>query len=90
MYDICIVGGGQSGITTCKTFSEKGYNVIVLEQSENCNGMFCNIKEKDYFIWSTSSYMSGFSDFPMNTTNSWVTINDYVVCLLYTSPSPRD
>ena len=81
MYDICIVGGGQSGITTCKTFSEKGYNVIVLEQSENCNGMFCNIKEKDYFRWSTSSYMSGFSDFPMDTTNSWFTINDYVVYL---------
>ena len=45
MYDICIIGAGQSGLTTCKTFIEKNYNVLVLEKS-NINGLFNSIKEK--------------------------------------------
>ena len=62
MYDICIIGAGQSGLTTIKTFSDQ--NIICLEKS-NSNGMFKNIKEKNYFEWSSSKYMSAFSDFPM-------------------------
>lgn len=77
-YEYCIIGGGQSGIATCKTFSEKSNSIIVLERQNGCNGMFCNIKEKDYFRWSTSSYMSGFSDFPMDTSKSWFSIKEYV------------
>ncbi len=78
-YDICIIGAGQSGITTCKTFSETNKKIIVLEKCNNCNGMFSNIKEKDYFRWSSSKYVSGFSDFPMDKKlGSWFTIQNYI------------
>ena len=33
--DICIIGSGQSGLTTCKKFIEKGYNVVVLEKNNS-------------------------------------------------------
>ena len=62
MYDVCIIGGGQSGLVTCKTMAESGKSVIVLEKCNGCIGMFSTIKEKDLFKWSTSRYMSGFSD----------------------------
>ena len=79
MYDVCIIGGGQSGLTSLKTFKESGYKVILLEKCMNCNGMFSTIKEKDYFKWSTSRYMSGFSDFPMNKNIPvWFSIQTYV------------
>lgn len=78
-FDVCIIGAGQSGLITCKTFAEKHKNIIVLEKCNNCNGMFSNIKEKDYFTWSTSRYMSGFSDFPMDKSlGTWFTIQDYI------------
>lgn len=58
---VCVIGAGQSGLVSYKTFVEAGYNVIVLEQS-GTNGLYHNIKEKDYFRWSSSRYISGFSD----------------------------
>jgi dimethylaniline monooxygenase (N-oxide forming) len=77
--DICIIGSGQSGLTTCKTFIEKGYNVVVLEKNNSSNGLFSSIKEKNYFYWSSSKYMSCFSDFPMsNDIPDWFTIQQYV------------
>ena len=79
IYDICIIGSGQSGLTTCKTFAEKGYNVIVLEKNAHDNGLFYSIQEKDYFRWSTSRYMSGFSDYPMDKSlPAWFSIQQYV------------
>ena len=79
IYDICIIGSGQSGLTTCKTFIEKGYNVIILEKNYNSNGLFSSIQEKEYFYWSSSKYMSSFSDFPMgDTIPDWFTIQQYI------------
>ena len=75
MYDVCIVGAGQSGLTTIKTFSDQ--NIICLEKSCS-NGMFQNIKEKNYFQWSSSKYISAFSDFPMTELPGWFTIEDYI------------
>ena len=43
--NVCIIGAGQSGLVTCKTFVEQGFNVIVLENSHN--GLFHNIPEKN-------------------------------------------
>lgn len=31
---VVIIGGGQSGLVTCKTFVESGYDVVVLEKSD--------------------------------------------------------
>jgi len=79
IYDVCIIGSGQSGLTTCKTFAEKGYNVIVLEKNAHDNGLFYSIQEKDYFRWSTSRYMSGFSDYPMDKSlPAWFSIQQYI------------
>lgn len=79
MYDVCIIGGGQSGLVTCKTMTETGKSVILLEKCNNCIGMFSTIKEKNMFKWSTSRYMSGFSDFPIpKTVPTWFTIQDYL------------
>lgn len=79
MYDVCIIGAGQSGLVTCKTFSEQNKKLIVLEKCIDCNGMFSNIKEKDYFKWSTSRYMSGFSDFPMDKSlGTWFSVQKYI------------
>jgi thioredoxin reductase len=78
-YDICIIGGGQSGLVTCKTFIEQRKKVIVLEKCDNCIGMFSSIQEKEFFKWSSSRYVSGFSDFPIpKTTPVWFTIQDYL------------
>ena len=79
MYDICIIGGGQSGLATLKTFLEKTSNIILLEKCNNCVGLFSHIKEGDYFKWSTSRYMSGFSDFPIpKSVPVWFTLTHYV------------
>ena len=78
MFDVCILGAGQSGLVTCKTFAEKNNNIIVLEKSNN-NGLFSTIKEPNYFKWSTSRSMSGFSDYPMDKNlPHWFTIQDYI------------
>lgn len=75
---VCVIGAGQSGLVTCKTFVEAGYNVIVLEQS-GTNGLYHNIKEKDYFRWSSSRYISGFSDFPIPKDYPvWMSMRQYI------------
>ena len=75
---VAIIGAGQSGLTTCKTFVEKNVNVIVFEKT-NYNGLFNNIVEKDYFKWSSSKFISGFSDFPIpKEYPTWMTINQYI------------
>ena len=75
--NICIIGAGQSGLVTCKTFIEQGFNVIVLEKNSN-NGLFHKIPEKDYFKWSSSRYVSGYSDFPIpKSYPAWMTIKQF-------------
>jgi len=79
MYDLVIIGAGQSGLVTLKTFLEKTHNILVLEKCNGCTGLFSTIQEKGAFKWSTSRYMSGFSDFPIpKTVPVWFTIQDYV------------
>lgn len=73
---VCIIGGGQSGIIACRTFVSKGHEVVVLEKC--CMGFFSQVLEDRYFRWSTSRYMSGFSDMPMDPeTPVWFTLRDY-------------
>ena len=74
---VVIIGAGQSGLVTCKTFKEKNYNVLVLEKN-NKNGLFSNVLEKEYFRWSSSRYISGFSDFPIpKTFPVWMNFKQY-------------
>ena len=62
--DLVIIGGGQSGLVTCKTFIENNFRVLLLDKVSK-NGLFNNVLEKEYFRWSSSRYISGFSDFPI-------------------------
>lgn len=62
--DLVIIGGGQSGLVTCKTFIESNFRVLLLDKGSK-NGLFNNVLEKEYFRWSSSRYISGFSDFPI-------------------------
>jgi hypothetical protein len=72
-----IIGSGQSGLVTCKTFIEKNIDVIVFEKNRY-NGLFYKIKEKKYFTWSSSKYISGFTDFPIpKNYPTWMNINNY-------------
>ena len=74
---VIIIGSGQSGLVACKTFIEEGYDVRVLEKTSN-NGLFYSIPEKDYFRWSSSRYISGFSDFPIpDQGTAWLTLRQY-------------
>jgi len=63
--NLVIIGGGQSGLVTCKTFIENNFKVLLLEKGNKKNGLFSNVLEKEYFRWSSSRYISGFSDFPI-------------------------
>ena len=72
---ICIIGAGQSGLVTCKTFTEQNNEVLVFEKS-NSNGLFSKIPEGDYFRWSSSRYVSGYSDFPIpDSYPTWMSLN---------------
>ena len=74
---VIIIGAGQSGLVACKTFIEQGYDVIVFEKSSH-NGLFYTIPEQDYFRWSSSRYISGFSDYPIpDEITVWLTIRQY-------------
>lgn len=74
---ICIIGAGQSGLVTCKTFTEQNNEVLVFEKS-NSNGLFSKIPEGDYFRWSSSRYVSGYSDFPIpDSYPTWMSLNQY-------------
>ena len=75
---VVIIGGGQSGLVTCKTFVESGYDVVVLEKSDK-NGLFNNVLEKEMFKWSSSKFVSGFSDFPIPKDYPiWMNFTQYV------------
>ena len=48
MYDLVIIGAGQSGLVTLKTFLEKTRNILVLEKCDGCTGLFSTIQERVY------------------------------------------
>lgn len=77
MITVAIIGAGQSGLVTCKTMIEQGFRVIVLEKTKQ-NGLFYNIPQQDYFTWSSSKYVSGFSDYPIPKDYPiWMTLRQY-------------
>ena len=41
---VIIIGGGQSGLVTCKTFVENGLDTVVLEKGDT-NGLFNNFSQ---------------------------------------------
>ncbi|HEX4383597.1 MAG TPA: NAD(P)-binding protein, partial [Myxococcales bacterium] len=40
MSDVCIIGGGSSGVTTGKALLERGVSFDILEKGSNLGGMW--------------------------------------------------
>lgn len=65
MKHVGIIGAGISGLTTAKTFLEKGYRVTVLEKAADLGGVW--EKSRSYLGVATQTTRDeyAFSDFPM-------------------------
>ncbi|WP_276484300.1 flavin-containing monooxygenase [Paraflavitalea pollutisoli] len=65
MKHVGIIGAGISGLTTAKTFLEKGYRVTVLEKTADLGGVW--EKSRSYLGVATQTTRDeyAFSDFPM-------------------------
>ena len=61
---VLIVGGGASGLATCKEFLECGFVPTVFEASNTFGGVFRDAYEK--LELTSSSVFTAFSDFPPN------------------------
>ncbi|RZM11494.1 MAG: FAD-dependent oxidoreductase, partial [Pedobacter sp.] len=67
MKQIGIIGAGISGLVTAKTFLQKGYQVTILEKSDEVGGVW--EKKRSYVGVTTQTTRDeySFSDFPMPT-----------------------
>ena len=70
MYDLCIIGGGMSGIICAITAAQRGKKVIILEKNDKLgkkiyatgNGR-CNISNRNFSDNYTSYYNSSSEDY---------------------------
>lgn len=65
MKHIGIIGAGISGLTTAKTFLQKGYRVTVLEKSDGLGGVWHKSCSYTGVTTQTTRDEYAFSDFPM-------------------------
>lgn len=65
MKHICVIGAGISGLTTAKTFLQKGYKVTVLEKSSGVGGVWERSRSYIGVATQTTRDEYAFSDFPM-------------------------
>jgi len=49
-FDVGIVGGGVTGLTSAYTLSKKGYRVILFEKAEQLGGQLSSVKHGGYWI----------------------------------------
>ena len=91
MYDYLIVGSGLFGSVFAHEMHKKGKSCLVLERRPHVGGnIYCenkdgiNIHTYGAHIFHTSNKKV------WDYVNQFVEFNNYVNCLLYTSPSPRD
>ncbi|MCA1637917.1 MAG: protoporphyrinogen oxidase, partial [Acidobacteria bacterium] len=55
---ICIVGGGISGLCTAYHLKKKGYGVLLIEKNKNCGGNIQTEKDGDFLIeWGPNSVL---------------------------------
>lgn len=65
MKHIGIIGAGISGLTTAKTFLQKGYQVTVLEKSDGIGGVWHQSRSYVGVTTQTTRDEYAFSDYPM-------------------------
>jgi hypothetical protein len=64
--EVCIIGGGYSGIISCKVALSQNLHPTILDKSSNLGGLWKN-KSKDAGIWDSlhlngSKHLAGYSD----------------------------
>ena len=79
--DVCVIGGGYSGLNTALELAERGFSVVLLEARKL--GWGASGRNGGQLIRGVGHGLDQFSN---------VIGSDGVrqICLLYTSPSPRD
>ena len=69
--DVIVIGGGWSGLMTCKYMLEEGFSVVVLEKRNEIGGVWCYSDDPDILTvmkstrTTSSSSVTEASDFPM-------------------------
>ena len=89
IYDVIILGAGISGLGSAyKLLENKDTSFIILEKSDGVGGTW---RENTYpgLCCDVPSHFYSFS-FAMNPDWTKTYPEQYEICLLYTSPSPRD
>ncbi|GAP85402.1 putative dimethylaniline monooxygenase 2 [Rosellinia necatrix] len=68
---IAVIGGGPAGLTALKTLREEGFDAVVFERRNEIGGLWVFADDASYTsvlretMCNGSSFISGFSDFPM-------------------------
>ena len=99
-YDAIVLGGGAAGLFCAITAAKKGNKVLVLEKSNKlgkkilmsgggrCNFTNFNVQPENFLSENEHFCKSALSRYSAQDFISLV--ESYNICLLYTSPSPRD
>jgi dimethylaniline monooxygenase (N-oxide forming) len=65
MRKICVIGAGISGLTTAKSFLQKGFDVTVYEKGSSIGGVWAPARSYSGVTTQTTRDAYSFSDFPM-------------------------
>ena len=80
--NIIICGAGRVGFTISKLLSEQGHSITVIDQSSE------DIQKIDDSL--DVKAIVGKATYPSILEKANAAETDMIICLLYTSPSPRD
>ena len=96
-YDVVVMGAGAAGLFCAGVAGQLGLRVLVLDHSERVaekirisGGGRCNFTNRDVDPAAPQKHFLGDNPHFCRSALSRYTPQDFVTCLLYTSPSPRD
>ena len=79
-----IIGGGISGLSTANFLSKKTSDFLIIESTNRVGGTINSSKVDGYILENGPNTVLD------NNTAIQELLSDLSICLLYTSPSPRD
>ena len=91
-----VIGSGPAGLAAAEEIRKKGFQVTIYDRYDRPGGLLIygipNFKlEKDIVIRRTNRLKESGIKFELNCDiGTDITFEDIKICLLYTSPSPRD
>ena len=96
---IIVVGAGIAGLTSAAILSKYGFKVTLIESHSQSGGCAGTFKRKNYVFDVGATQVAGLEkggihskifEFLQIPPPKAKILNPSCVCLLYTSPSPRD